>query len=56
VRYELASIRGLEEIAHGALATVLGVAPSVPLRVEDVSEAPIPKRSNNSYKRLFRAR
>jgi outer membrane protein len=35
VRYELASIRGLEEIAHGALATVLGVAPSVPLRGSD---------------------
>ena len=42
VRYELASIRGLETIAHGVLANVLGVAPSVPFRVEDVSKAPLP--------------
>jgi outer membrane protein TolC len=41
-RYELASIRGLENIAHGVLANVLGVAPSVPFRVEDVSKAPLP--------------
>jgi outer membrane protein len=41
-QYELASIRGLEDIAHGVLANVLSVAPSVPFRVEDVSEAPLP--------------
>ncbi len=41
-RYELASIRGLEDIAHGVLANVLGAAPSVPFRVEDVSTAPLP--------------
>ncbi len=33
-RYELASIRGLEDIAHGVLANVLDVAPSLPFRVE----------------------
>jgi outer membrane protein len=42
-RYELASIRGLEDITHGVLANVLGVAPSVPFRVEDVSKAPLPE-------------
>ncbi len=41
-RYELASIRGLEDIAHGVLANVLDVAPSLPFRVEDVSTAPLP--------------
>jgi outer membrane protein TolC len=41
-RYELASIRGLEDIAHGVLANVLGVAPSAPFLVEDVSIAPLP--------------
>ena len=41
-RYELASIRGLEDIAHGVLANVLDVAPSLPFRVDDVSTAPLP--------------
>jgi outer membrane protein len=41
-RYELASIHGLEDIAHGVLANTLGVAPSVPFEVEDVSKAPLP--------------
>jgi outer membrane protein len=41
-QYELASIRGLEDIAHGVLANVLSVAPSVPFQVEDVSKAPLP--------------
>ncbi len=41
-RYELVSIRGLEDIAHGVLANVLGLAPSVPFRVEDVSRVPLP--------------
>jgi outer membrane protein len=41
-QYELASIRGLEDIAHGVLANVLSVAPSVPFHVEDVSKAPLP--------------
>lgn len=41
-RYELASIRGLEDIAHGVLANVLGVSPSVPFGVQDVSKAPLP--------------
>ncbi|HUA21632.1 MAG TPA: TolC family protein [Bryobacteraceae bacterium] len=41
-RYELVSIRGLEDIAHGVLANVLGIAPAAPFRVEDVSKAPLP--------------
>ena len=41
-RYELASIQGLEDIAHGVLANVLGAAPSLPFRVENVSTAPLP--------------
>ncbi len=41
-KYELASVRGLEDIAHAVLANVLDVAPSVPFRVEDVSTAPVP--------------
>ncbi len=41
-RYEIASIRGLEDIAHGVLANVLGVDPSGPFGVEDVSTAPLP--------------
>jgi len=40
-RYELASIQGLEETAHGALATVLGVSPTVPFRVQDVTGAAV---------------
>lgn len=41
-RYELASIRGLEDIAHGVLANVLGIAPSSDFSVEDVSKIPLP--------------
>jgi len=41
-QYELASIQGLEEIARGALATVLGASPAGMFRVEDVSKAPLP--------------
>jgi outer membrane protein TolC len=39
-RYELASIRGLEESARGALATAMGVSPAVVFRVQDVSKMP----------------
>jgi outer membrane protein TolC len=47
-RYELASIHGLEEIAHGVLASVLGVAPSAPFSVEDVSKIPLPEAVEQS--------
>jgi outer membrane protein TolC len=40
-RYELASIQGLEETAHGSLATVLGVSPAAPFRVEDVARVAV---------------
>jgi outer membrane protein TolC len=52
-RYELASIRGLEDIAHGVLATVLGVAPSVPFRVEDVSKASLPETVEQSVETII---
>ena len=51
-RYELASIRGLEDIAHGVLANILGVAPSVPFRVEDVSTAPLPATVEESLQTI----
>ena len=53
VRYELASIRGLEAIAHGVLANVLGVAPSAPFRVEDVSRAPLPETVEQSVQTII---
>ena len=53
VRYELASIRGLETIAHGVLANVLGVAPSAPFRVEDVSKAPLPETVEQSVQTII---
>ncbi|HEY6340050.1 MAG TPA: TolC family protein [Bryobacteraceae bacterium] len=37
-QYELASIKGLEEISRGGLATVLGVSPATEFAVEDVSK------------------
>ena len=40
-RYELASVQGLEAIARGALATVLGASPIGMFRVEDVSKVEI---------------
>src|SRR5579863_4319453 len=40
-QYELASIQGLEAIARGALATVLGASPTVMFRIEEVSLAPM---------------
>ena len=47
-QYELASIRGLEVIARGALATVLGASPAGMFHVEDVSGAPIPPATEES--------
>jgi outer membrane protein len=41
-RYELASIQGLEAIARGGLATVLGASPRAEFRVENVSSSPLP--------------
>lgn len=51
-RYEVASIRGLEDIAHGVLANVLGVAPSGSFRVEDVSKAPLPAEVEESVQTI----
>lgn len=52
-RYELASIRGLEDIAHGVLANVVSVAPSVPFRIEDVSTAPLPAAVEESVQTII---
>jgi TolC family type I secretion outer membrane protein len=52
VRYELASIRGLEDIAHGVLANVLGVAPTAPFRVADVSKAALPETVEQSVQTI----
>jgi outer membrane protein len=51
-RYELASVRGLEDIAHGVLANVVNVAPSVPFGVEDVSTAPLPPTIEESVQTI----
>lgn len=45
-QFELASIRGLEEIAHGVLATTIDAAPSAPFQVADVSKGPLPSTVN----------
>lgn len=42
-QYELASIRGLEDIAQGTLATVLGAAPESSFQIEDTSKTPLPE-------------
>jgi outer membrane protein len=42
-QYELASIQGLEAIARGVLATVVGASPIGVFHVEDVSKASIPE-------------
>jgi outer membrane protein len=52
-QYELASIRGLEEIAHGVLATTLGATPSSPYQVEDVSKAPLPPTVNETVEAMM---
>jgi outer membrane protein len=51
-RYELASIQGLEEIAHGVLANVLGAAPATPFQVEDVSQARLPESVEESVQTI----
>ena len=53
MRYELASIHGLEDIAHGVLANVLGVSPSSPFLVEDVSKAPLPETVEQSVQTII---
>jgi outer membrane protein len=52
-RYELASTRGLEDIAHGALATLLNVAPGTPFQVEDVSKTPLPEAVNEAVEAVI---
>jgi outer membrane protein TolC len=40
--YDLQSARGAEEIAHGDLATTLGIAPTVRIQVQQLDELPAP--------------
>jgi outer membrane protein len=42
-RYELASIQGLEEIARGGLATVIGVSADTMIHIEDISSTALPE-------------
>jgi len=52
-QYELASIRGLEEIAHGVLATALGATPSAPFQVDDAAKAPLPSTVNETVEAVM---
>jgi outer membrane protein len=51
--YDLQSARGAEEIARGDLATVLGVAPTVTIRVQRLDELPAPVMQDNSIEQLL---
>jgi len=52
-QYELVSTHGLEEIARGVLANVLGVNPAAPLDVEDVSKTLLPQTLEESVKTVI---
>jgi len=51
--YDLQSARGAEEIAHGDLATTLGIAPTVTIRVQRLDELPAPVMQDNSIEQLL---
>jgi len=51
--YDLQSARGLEEIAHGDLATGLGVLPTVSIRVQPLDELPAPEMHDGSVELLL---
>src|SRR6202012_5333896 len=44
--YDLQAAIGASEIAHGDLATTLGVSPTSPLQVESIQSLPIPQDLN----------
>jgi outer membrane protein TolC len=51
--YDLQSTRGVEEIARGDLATTLGIAPTVSIRVQPLDELPAPEIHDDSIEQLL---
>jgi outer membrane protein len=51
--YDVQSARGIEEIARGDLATVLGLAPTVRIHVRALDQLPAPEIYNNSIEQLL---
>jgi outer membrane protein len=51
--YELQSARGVEEIARGDLATVLGIVPTVRIPVQPLDELPSPEMHDDSIEQLL---
>jgi outer membrane protein TolC len=51
--YDLQSARGAEEIARGDLATTLGIAPTVSIRVQPLDELPAPEMHDDSVEPLL---
>ena len=51
--YDLQSARGAEEIARGDLATTLGIAPTVSIRVQTLDELPAPEMHDDSVEQLL---
>src|SRR6202171_1804042 len=51
--YDLQSARGFEEIARGDLATTLGIAPTVRIRVQPLDELPAPEIHDDSIEQLL---
>jgi outer membrane protein TolC len=51
--YDLQSARGSEVIARGDLATALGIAPTVSIRVQPLDELPPPERRDDSVEELL---
>jgi outer membrane protein len=51
--YDLQSARGVEEIARGDLATTLGIAPTVRIRVRALDELPAPEMHDDSIDQLL---
>jgi len=51
--YDLQSARGAEEIAHGDLATALGMSVTVRIRVQPLNELPVPISYDDSIEQLL---
>jgi outer membrane protein len=51
--YELASVRGEEDIARGELATALGIAPTVRVNVQDIGQLAIPDAMLEPVERMI---
>jgi outer membrane protein TolC len=51
--YDLQSARGFEEIARGDLATTLGIAPTVRIRVQPLDDLPAPEIHDDSIDQLL---